>query len=518
VKRALPIVIVLAAVVVLVVAAVGFRWLNRPTAGSSSSSSAATATAGAPQVTETVVTDLHSTTVFRDNLQGSHFPVAISPDWKHVALVREVRAPASPPGALLEYDGAAVKTYAGLSSDAIVWSTDGGTYGYTAAKAPGQSAIVVGGTEYAAGDIDGAGPLVLSRDGKRWAKYRPGGLGPGKPRRLLVDGKDVEALAEISDVRFAPGDNRLVYRAGGRWVLEGLPPQPYHLLEQVLVTADGKTFIFHEPVPPDSDAGGNRLVVAAAGGGAAREYAGGYAPVLSPDGSRYAFRVQRDGKVRVVVDGTEGAAHDEVQSVGFSPDGKHVFYRAADTSAGTSGGTRAFVLFLDGAKVASSAEPLADPVFGAGNSAAAWWSDEAGRRVVYFNGKAVAGGSTAVVPLLAVSRDGNWLGCYAGAARPAVYGAAGQSGPGSQDPDALFARPRPRVVVRRVMERPDPSNIRKVQRFTLVVNEHPVGTYDFLVRRERPGAPAEQFHVDDATHAVTAYGVRGNDVVRVEVK
>ena len=494
------------------------KWqplLLRGPATAGASDAAAAPPKAAPQAAETVVTHLGDVTLVFDAGRDTYrFPVAISPDWKHVALVRPLRslrgAPSS--GTELDYDGAPVATYAAIALDSFTWSDDRATYAFVATRSARNHVVVVGGAATPAGDLEFTGPLVLSRDGRRWAKARAHAMGLDKPRRLWVDGAELDVDADVTAVRFAPGDNRLVYQSGGRWFLDKLPDQPYHALEDLLITADGRTYIFHQPVPPDGDASANRLVVATIGS-APREYPGGCRPVLSPDGRRYAFVVVKDAKSRVVVDGDDGPAHDGVQAVGFSPDGTRVFYRAVEASS-----SNRYVLFLDGRLVASSTvEPPSDPVFGDSAKSVAFWTDEGGKRLIRFNGKTVADGPQSFLPLLAVSRDGQWLGVYGEGSQPAVYGAEGHASAGSNDPNALFARPRPRVVVRRVTTQPGERTFAKTQQ-ELHVNGSVVASFDHVIHRERADGPWQASHFDEATNTVTAYGVRDGKVIRVEIK
>ena len=77
--------------------------------------------------------------------------------------------------------------------------------------------------------------------------------------------------------------------------------------------------------------------------------------VFSPDGGRVAYGALKNGKYRMVVDGTASGAYDGVGVPSFSPDGKHVTYRA--------GKSEQALVFVDGTEVPGYTGLVCEPVF-----------------------------------------------------------------------------------------------------------------------------------------------------------
>ena len=77
--------------------------------------------------------------------------------------------------------------------------------------------------------------------------------------------------------------------------------------------------------------------------------------VMSSDGMRVAYGALKNGKYKMVIDGKTSGEYDAVGVPSFSPDGKHVTYRA--------GKNEQAIVFVDGDEVPNYIGLVCEPVF-----------------------------------------------------------------------------------------------------------------------------------------------------------
>ena len=168
------------------------------------------------------------------------------------------------------------------------FSADSSRYQYEMTQANLQL-LVVAGHEDKPVPVEDAEREVRSPDGKRLARVVKGDDG----QWVTCDGQEGPHYQSVSRVHFSPDGRRLVYTA-------------QNAAKAFFIVIDGT------PYGPCQGVGGP--------------------VVFSPDGKRYAFTARRMGKAKVVCDGKEGQAYDNVFYPIFSPDSKGLAYwtRSAD--------------------------------------------------------------------------------------------------------------------------------------------------------------------------------------------
>lgn len=273
------------------------------------------------KATETVLTEIGDSDQFET--------LRISPDGKHIAIVRTQSE-----GEVVVVDGIPGKQYASIVGDSLRFSPDGKHTTYVAAPA---------GTVLKA--LDGA--VATERYHAVWAASGGDGLvlvwdGHETTRYSAIDANSIAISADGTRYGF-------IAKRGGRWVVvvDGIAANtpyddiaPYLVAPTLHFSPDGKRLAYvalrreADPSPlgyrfgwfvVDNDVKGPEFEKIA--GGSLR---------LSPDGKHLGYIANRNGKPRLVVDGVEGKAYENIvwrsnydTPFVFSPDGKRVAYVAA---------------------------------------------------------------------------------------------------------------------------------------------------------------------------------------------
>jgi hypothetical protein len=291
--------------------------------------------------------------------------LAISPDGKHLAY-KKVHGDKQQ----ISVDGVEGLEYDGIANGSCVFSSDSNRVAYMAMRGK-KWLVVVDGVEGPAYDGIAKGTPVFSPDSKRVA------YGARHGERWLVvadgmEGKEYDGLA-ISAPLFSPDSKRIAYAAfrgdGQLVVVDGVEGKEYdgttigtpvfspdsrHVAYggqragSWRLVVDGEERQQHEGIvkntlafSPDSQHlayavrhGKNcALVLDGKEGDSYRGNRGVEVPAFSPDSQRVAF-VSKNGSV-LVIDGVEGKEDKaigrepfEVMPPTFSPDGRHVVYKA----------------------------------------------------------------------------------------------------------------------------------------------------------------------------------------------
>jgi hypothetical protein len=304
--------------------------------------------------------------------------IVMSDDGAHVAY-----AVLGPTGARVVRDGVASPVYDGIVRTSVALSADGArlAYGFTRGQA---RFIIVDGKEYGPYDDILESSTRFGPGGKRvaWGARR------GDRWFMVVDGNEDQAFAGLlgTGARFSPDGTRVMYgampatggsvivvdgeiqvRAAGIWEQGPVwSPDGAHVGVGVQLDAttwaavvDGKQIATHPYVLDVAFLAGGAVIYGAAtetrqfviapGGKPQPEYDGLAGLVVAANSTRWAYTARTGATWRVVVDGVEHAAYDEIgeDTPVFSPDGKHVAYIARQ-------GAR-WVLVLDGAVVDQAA-------------------------------------------------------------------------------------------------------------------------------------------------------------------
>ena len=209
--------------------------------------------------------------------------------------------------------------------------------------------------------------LTVSPDGRRYASTVTAS-DKDTTYTVIVDGKEGKAFSKVTPVIFSPDSKHFTYTGttmegqtflitdnvetaiAGTVDMEAFSPDGKRIV--YFITKGDKHYVFVDGqkgkeydgyaftktmrATPDSEPS---LIV----------WPGTQLPFFSPDSKRYAYIAQTGGKWRMVVDGEEGKAYDDIEyfpqfaDTVFSPDSKHTFYQA-----GTNGKA---VLVIDGKEI-----------------------------------------------------------------------------------------------------------------------------------------------------------------------
>jgi Tol biopolymer transport system component len=166
-------------------------------------------------------------------------------------------------------------------------------------------------------------------------------------------------------------------------------------------SADSKHFAYV------AKAGPGQLVVTDGKNGPAFDAIGGF-PIFSLDGKHLAYAASRDGKWTMVRDGQAGPFYDAIQidSFRFSPDGTHLAYVAAK---GTDDSARRF-LVMDG-KEGAAFDEVDSLVFSPDSKSFLVITEEKGKRRISSNGQPGDEYDIVVSPFF--SSDSKHCGCVA---------------------------------------------------------------------------------------------------------
>jgi hypothetical protein len=298
-------------------------------------------------VTHEVVASLSDVTHFTGD-GAPPWPIVISPDFNRVAIVRSGK---SSTGGGLYIDGKRQWPFGSLYSGTLVWSPDSRTL---AGSNPG--ILYVGQQQYAI-KTQTAPPVKFSQDGKRWMAVLDYGGDPTNPS-LLVDGQPHTIEAPMSAAFFLGPENRLAYLTKDELVIEGgqRRPHPAPGVSHAYATADGNLLLLID-APGTAHRDESRAAVVSLADGKTQEFKGAHEPSVSPDGTRLVFKLARDGKIHVVIDGVVGPGFGAVTRIVYAPDG-HTVIAGGFNGAMTQPGEFQQTLLVDNAVFRQANGPL----------------------------------------------------------------------------------------------------------------------------------------------------------------
>jgi hypothetical protein len=340
-------------------------------------------------------------------------------------------------------DGEVGPAFDGLLAGSLVFGADG-RLAYAGERA-GQSHVVVGSEIGPA--FSAVGKLAFSADGESFGYQGR----RGDAAFAVVNGVEFGPFEAIEEVSLSParGRSALVVRRDGGWhaVVDGAEGPAFDRISAVVWSPDGKRWAYA------AKRGKDELVVLDG------VELGPYQAVapeslrFDESGLRFAFVASRAGKPRMVLDGDEGPAFDEVGAPVFAPGVLGYVGRLEGTSR----------VVLDGTP--GPAYPaISDLVFSRDGKRSAYVVREAGRQaVVHPDGKSPF--DVFVEGTLAFGPDGRHWGCVAGNATTrklffAVDGLFLQLVDGEElaataaalSPAQRLARPPDAVILRRWVE------------------------------------------------------------------
>lgn len=218
------------------------------------------------------------------------------------------------------------KLLAGKSASRLVFSADGLHAAYVVQQATECKAVLDGKVVFTHEWIPAAS-IVLSERGGRYALITHSQDG----MRVVVDGVEQKPYFEVGHPVLSPDGKRHMYWAkvnkdskGHIVVVDGVPSTTEFEKvgpKSLRFTPDGKRFAFA------AQRDGKWLFVVDWKEGKPYDQVG--AIEFSKDGSRWGHRAERNGKNLAVIDGEEQKEHDKVGGFAFSDDGKRVAYAAA---------------------------------------------------------------------------------------------------------------------------------------------------------------------------------------------
>lgn len=293
--------------------------------------------------------------------------IAFSADGKHYAYKARRGSPAQTGDSIVVRDGAAGKPYV-AAQPVPTFSPDGNHLLYVASPATQKTCLVIDEKKGPIFDGISAATASFSPDSQRnaYAAAQGGKVlavvdgKPGPPHlrmlmppifspdsahvayvagtesqfALVFDGVEGPQFDSFTDgsVVFSPDGHHLAYaaRKGKTWqlILDGKMQREFEAIA-------GASIVFS----PDSAhlayvaVTNNKRFIIVDG----KEQSAAYdnvlwpGPVFSPNSNRLAFAGVLQGRVRVVLDGTtEGGSYDTIGQLAFSPDSKHLCYRAVN--------------------------------------------------------------------------------------------------------------------------------------------------------------------------------------------
>lgn len=229
----------------------------------------------------------------------------------------------------LYLDGQPQAAYDFIAGPAIL-SPDGRHYTYSA-KRGDKWVVVVDGDESPEYDGTAKGSPVMSPDGTRVAYHACLGDWEGGEHFVVVDAAAGPRYDGIGSLTFSPDGKRLAYRArrGEKWraIVDGGEGPEFDGLGGLSFSPDGSRLAYWARRGP-KETGKEFAVVDGIEG---PQYDTVWSPLFSPDSKRVAYAAKRGDKLRVVVDGEEGAEYEGIASdyPVFSPDSRHVAYEAS---------------------------------------------------------------------------------------------------------------------------------------------------------------------------------------------
>ena len=326
--------------------------------------------------------------------------LCFSPDGKHVAY----EASLAQGDRVVVVDGKAGPEHGG-TVESLIFSPDGKRIAYVAYDKKGGQTVVVDGQTGPA--YDQVGSLAFSPDGKRLAYVAH----KAEKDFLVIDGQPGPAYEGVGAPVFSPDGSQVTYSVtqGKKSfvVVNGQPGPEYDGAAFLTFSPDGRRFAYvavsggdHEVrVVPIEDAMPLSPFVgfgAQGKGGIAQVVLDGQAGpkfgtvgnignlVFSPDGRHLAYRAEQGGvwaevgsriayqekekwgKWCVVVDQKPGQAFEYVGNPVFSPDGKHVAYLAKKE--------KSYVMVVDNQPGPECAAVASEPVFGPNSSSVAFFT------------------------------------------------------------------------------------------------------------------------------------------------
>jgi Tol biopolymer transport system component len=306
-------------------------------------------------------------------------------------------------------DGKAGLTYAGLAGKPV-FSADSRRVAYLARNTQDLWFAVVDGVEKSdkhpsVKGHPGVFPnLLFSLDGRRLAYVVSVDTGGTAKQLVVVDRQEGGKYDEIAGLAISPNGERLAYaaRTGNQWavVVDGrdgprhdgivgatpvFSPDGRHVAyagregRRFFVVADGRRGRDYDDLggavffSPDStrvvyspSVGRRRAVVVNEQELGLYERVDDYSFVFSPDGRHLAYKAGDANSWFVVVDGKRGRAYAGVGRPVFAPDGRRVAHAACDRCDG-AGDDRGMYVVVDGQRIGAEYAEIADPIVFSGD-------------------------------------------------------------------------------------------------------------------------------------------------------
>lgn len=224
-------------------------------------------------------------------------------------------------------DGSAGKMYDEIY--AIIFSQDGGHYAYSA-KGGENEVVIVDGIEQGPYDSIRDNP-IFSSDGQHVAYTIIKGTGS----YVVLDG--IEQEMKGSGLVFSPDGSRWAYSSVNAYtgdavyvILDGkiIDRGNHGWINGLYFSPDGKRFAF-DLATSESAYAKHKIVEFDGAEGNEYEFPGVGKAIFSPDGSRMAYTAYNGSNGNfLVLDGVEGRSYNELGDPIFSPESRHVAYRA----------------------------------------------------------------------------------------------------------------------------------------------------------------------------------------------
>ena len=239
--------------------------------------------------------------------------------------------------------------YEGILNRTPVFSSNGKHFAYGARKGE-QWFVVADGKAGPKWDMILEGSLIFSEEGQHLAYVAK----KGRQWFVVIDDKISAPYDEISCLPMLSKDGQhVVYGAQNKkrqfMVFDENPGPEYDYAVSVNISPDGKR------VAHGAQQDSKQFVVVDGKAQSDFEEIAKNTLVMSSDGMRVAYGALKNGKYKMVIDGKTSGEYDAVGVPSFSPDGKHVTYRA--------GKNEQAIVFVDGDEVPNYIGIVCEPVF-----------------------------------------------------------------------------------------------------------------------------------------------------------